>query len=196
MGVAAVRMRRAVFLDRDGVINRAIVRDGKPYPPSGLHELEVLPGAVEACRLLKEAEFVLVLVTNQPDVARGTQRREVVEAINATILAQAPVDDVRVCYHDDGDVCDCRKPNPGLILDAARDWQIDLSESYMVGDRWKDIEAGRRAGCTTIFLDHHYSETKRSVPDCSFNSLLEAVTWILNRKEAVKQSEENQALAE
>ena len=172
-------MRRAVFLDRDGVLNHAIVKDGRPYPPSGLHELELLPGVIEACRALKESGYVLIMVTNQPDVARGKQQRETVEMINAAILMQVPVDDTRVCYHDDDDSCACRKPNPGLLLDAARDWNIDLKNSYMVGDRWKDIEAGRQAGCITILLDHQYSETMASIPNYTFRTLHEAATWIL-----------------
>jgi len=172
-------MRRAVFLDRDGVINRAIVRDGKPYPPSGLNELEILPGVAEACRLLKDAGFVLIVVTNQPDVARGRQQRETVEMLNRAILAQVPLDEIRVCYHDDGDKCNCRKPKPGLLLEAARDWDIDLANSFMVGDRWKDIEAGRRAGCVTIFIDYGYDEPRPDGLVPRVGSLTEAANWIL-----------------
>src|SRR5262249_35905993 len=141
MGVGALTMRRAVFLDRDGVLNRAVVRDGKPYPPARLEQLEILPGVVEACITLRTAGFTLVVVTNQPDVARGTQQRAVVQAINEVLRAQVPLDDFRVCYHDEPDGCTCRKPQPGLLLQAARDWQIDLVSSFMVGDSWRDIEA-------------------------------------------------------
>src|SRR5947199_7566235 len=151
-------MRRAVFLDRDGVLNRAIVVQNKPYPPANLAEFEVLPGAIEACAELRQAGFLLIVVTNQPDVARGTQRREVVEAINQTLLSNAPIDEIKVCYHDDGDQCTCRKPLPGLLMEAAKDWQIDLSSSFMIGDRWKDIESGRRAGCKTFFVDGNYDD--------------------------------------
>ena len=170
---------RAVFLDRDGVLNRAIVREGKPYPPSGLAEFEVLPGVVDACTALRAAGFLLIVVTNQPDVARGTQRREVVEAINDALRAQVPLDDIRACYHDEADGCTCRKPRPGLLLEAARDWQIDLTSSFVVGDRWKDIEAGQRAGCTTILIDYGYAEAQQSVPDHCVRSLAEAADWIL-----------------
>ena len=176
-------MRRAVFLDRDGVLNRAIVRNGTPYPPSGLAELEVLPGVVDACTALRAAGFLLIVVSNQPDVARGTQRREVVEAINDALCARGPLDDIRVCYHDEPDGCTCRKPRPGLLLEAARDWQIDLANSFMVGDRWKDIEAGRRAGCTTILIDYGYAEPQQSVPDHRVRSLVEAAGWIVNQRE-------------
>lgn len=175
-------MRSAVFLDRDGVLNRAIVRDRKPYPPSGLAELELLPGVVEACSVLRRAGFLLIVVTNQPDVARGMQRREVVEAINDVLRVQIPVHDIRVCYHDDADGCTCRKPQPGLLLQAARDWGINLVSSFMVGDRWKDMEAGRGAGCRTIFIDYGYAEEQQSTPDCRMRSLREAVDWILNQR--------------
>lgn len=175
-------MRRAVFLDRDGVLNRAIVRDGKPHSPSGLSELEVLPGVGDACAALRRAGFLLIVVTNQPNVARGIQRREVVEAINDALRAQIPLDDIRVCYHDDSDGCACRKPRPGLLLRAAEDWGIDVANSFLVGDRWRDIEAGRRAGCTTIFIDYGYAEAQQSVPDCHVGSLAEAADWILHRR--------------
>src|SRR5580700_6019682 len=138
-------MNRAVFLDRDGVLNRAFLQGGVPSPPRGPDEVEILPGVAEACRLLRRAGYVLIVVTNQPDVARGRQRREVVDAINQVVRRAVDVDDVRVCFHDDVDACSCRKPAPGLLLEAGREWQIDLSSSFMVGDRWRDIEAGRRA---------------------------------------------------
>ena len=176
-------MRRAVFLDRDGVLNRALVREGKPYPPMSVSELELLPGVCEACQVLKLAGFVLIVITNQPDVARGTQRREIVEAINAALQAQVPVDAVRVCYHDQADNCTCRKPQPGLLIQAADRWQLDLSHSWMVGDRWKDIEAGRRAGCKTAFIDYGYAECQPKRPDCRVRSLTQAARLITSHGE-------------
>jgi D-glycero-D-manno-heptose 1,7-bisphosphate phosphatase len=173
-------MRRAIFLDRDGVINRAIVRGGKPYPPANLTELEILPGVAEACQRLRDAGFLLVVVTNQPDVARGSQSREVVEAINNALQAALPLDDLRVCYHDDKDECQCRKPAPGLLQSAASDWQIDLSASFMIGDRWKDIAAGREAGCCTVLIEADYAEPLLSQPDWRASSLLAAAHQILN----------------
>lgn len=173
--------RRAVFLDRDGVINRAIVRDGKPYPPASAHELEILPGVAEALDRLKKAGFLLIVVTNQPDVARGTQSRAGVEAIHARLAATLPIDDFRTCYHDDADACACRKPNPGLIFESASDHGVDLDQSVMVGDRWRDVEAGERAGCATVFLDGGYAERKPQKPDAVFASLAEAAEWILSR---------------
>jgi len=172
-------MRRAVFLDRDGVIDRAIVRDGKPYPPANLSELEILPGVREALGRLHGAGFRLIVVTNQPDVARGAQTRGTVEAMHAALQAQLPLDAFRVCYHDDADQCDCRKPRPGLLLSGAREMGVDVTASFMVGDRWRDIEAGRRAGCTTIFIDYHYAEPLQSEPHLRVGSLAEAADWIL-----------------
>ena len=175
--------RRAVFLDRDGVINRAIVRDGKPHPPSCPAELEILPGVSDALARLKAAGFRIIVVTNQPDVARGRQTRENVEALHAALLASGlPIDSFRVCYHDDGDGCACRKPAPGLLLAAAQEDNLDLAASIMVGDRWRDVEAGRQAGCATIFLDYQYAERRPSRPDLQVRSLGEGVDWILREK--------------
>ncbi|MBX9810879.1 MAG: HAD family hydrolase [Burkholderiales bacterium] len=172
--------RRAVFLDRDGVINRAVVRKGKPYPPAGLEELEILPGVGEALARLKAAGFVLVVVSNQPDVARGTTARDAVETINAKLAESLPVNDFRVCYHDSSDSCDCRKPKPGMLLAAARDHGIDLSSSFMVGDRWRDVEAGRRAGCRTLFIDYAYDEQQPEACDYRVKSLADAAEIILS----------------
>jgi len=175
--------RRAVFLDRDGVINRAIVRDGKPHPPSCPAELEILPGVPEALARLKEAGFRIIVITNQPDVARGRQTREAVEELHTALLTSGlPIDSFRVCYHDDDDRCDCRKPAPGLLLAAAKEDDLDLAASVMVGDRWRDVEAGRQAGCATIFLDCQYAERRPSRPDLEVRSLAEAVDWILGEK--------------
>jgi D-glycero-D-manno-heptose 1,7-bisphosphate phosphatase len=174
-------VRRAVFLDRDGVINRALVRDGKPYPPISANGVEVLPGVLAALHRLKTAGYFLVVVTNQPDVARGTQSRDTVEAIHARLASELPIDEFRTCYHDDHDDCGCRKPKPGLILESAQAHDVDLGASVMVGDRWRDVEAGRRAGCATVFLDYGYAEQRPERPDMVAGSLAEAAEWILSR---------------
>jgi len=148
----------AVFLDRDGVLNRAIVKGGQPYPPGRVEEVMIFPGILSALKRLDEAGYVLVGVTNQPDVARGTQSRQTVEAINAVLISQLPLREIFVCYHDDLDGCKCRKPKPGLIFQAAEKYGLDLARSWMVGDRWKDIAAGHAAGLKTIFVDDHYAE--------------------------------------
>jgi len=171
-------MQRAVFLDRDGVINRAVVRDGKPYPPAHLGEMELLPGVAEALRDLKASGFLLIVVTNQPDVARGTTPRSVVEQINGYLADTLPIDEFRTCYHDSPDGCNCRKPLPGALLDAASLNDIDLASSYMVGDRWRDIEAGQRAGCKTVFIDYGYDEKQPEHVDFRVGSLSEAAQII------------------
>ncbi len=172
-------LRRAAFLDRDGVLNRALVRDGLPNSPSGLHEVEIPSGVSEACQRLRREGFLLVVVTNQPEVARGRLTRRSVEEINAFLRSRIPLDDVRVCYHDDPDGCDCRKPKPGMLLAAARDLNISLNRSFAVGDRWRDIEAGRRAGCRTVLIDHGYAEPPPSSMDFTTQTLSSAVDWIL-----------------
>lgn len=179
-------MRRAVFLDRDGVINRALVRDGVPHPPADLTELEVLPGVSQALELLAARGFLLLVVTNQPDVARGTQTREVVEAINQHLKQRLPLDEVFVCYHDNADECTCRKPKPGLILQAAQEYDIDLRCSFLVGDRWSDVVAGQSAGCRTFLLDAPYNQRQRCTPDDEVSDLLEAaqrIAELLNQEE-------------
>ena len=170
---------RAVFLDRDGVLNRAMVRQGKPYPPASLAEVEILPGVVEGLRGLKEAGFVLIVVSNQPDVARGTTPQETVEAINADLAKRLPIDRFIMCYHDSGDACNCRKPRPGMLFTGAREFDVDLTASFMVGDRWRDVAAGMRAGCKTIFIDYGYDEKIPQSCDYRVSSTQEAIMAIL-----------------
>jgi len=176
----ALQMKRAIFLDRDGVLNEAIVINGRPYPPPDAASLRIPAGTGEALARLKQRGYLLLVVTNQPDVARGKQSREVVEEINQHLGAALALDDVLTCYHDNGDDCDCRKPKPGLILHAARRYGIDLHSSYMIGDRWRDIDAGANAGCKTVLIDLGYNDrAPASVPDHRVGSLPEAVDWIL-----------------
>jgi D-glycero-D-manno-heptose 1,7-bisphosphate phosphatase len=173
--------KRAVFLDRDGVLNAATVIDGMPHPPRSVQEMEILPGVPEACSRLHEAGFVLVLVTNQPDVARGRSTAEAVREINAAVSTAAGLDDVRVCFHDDDASCACRKPNPGMLLDASRELSLELSESYLVGDRWRDIEAGHRAGVQTVLIDYGYQEPNHVIPAKTVRDLTEASEWIITQ---------------
>lgn len=167
----------AVFLDRDGVLNRAIVRDRRPAAPLRLEDFEILPGVPEALARLKQAGYALVVVTNQPDVARGAVGREVIDAMHARLRAELPVDEVRVCFHDKGDDCACRKPLPGLLLEPPT---YAVARSVIVGDRWRDVEAGRNAGCrATILIDYDYLEPLPHEPDARVASLGEAADWIL-----------------
>lgn len=167
---------RAVFLDRDGVLVGSQVVDGVPTPSP---EPELLPGVVEACDLLREAGFRLVMVTNQPDIARGRVDRAQVDRTNEVLQSRLGLADVRVCPHDDDDACRCRKPASGMLTDAALDGGIDLAGSVMVGDRWRDVEAGKRAGTRTVFVDHRYDERQPESPDLVVGSLLDAVPYIL-----------------
>ena len=179
-------VNRAIFCDRDGVLNRAVVRNGKPYPPTSLEELDIPESNPHLLRMAREQGFLLIGVTNQPDVARGTQSRAVVEAINAKILTILPLTEVLVCYHDDRDQCDCRKPKPGLLLAAAAKYGVDLSASFMIGDRWRDVEAGRRAGCRTVWINYNYDEHWHGdAPDQTVHCLAEAIEWIISRTEFI-----------
>ncbi len=171
--------RLAVFMDRDGVINRPIIRGGNPHPPASMEELEILPDVQQALAELKDAGYWLVVVTNQPDVARGSTPKALVDSMNDWLKARLPLDDVLTCFHDDADRCGCRKPEPGLLHAASRTLDIDLKNSYMIGDRWRDIEAGRRAGCTTFFIDRDYAEKQPASCDFRVRSLSEAARIIL-----------------
>ena len=178
-------LRHAVFLDRDGVLNKAVVRNGKPYPPASVEEFELLPEVQAACADLKQAGFQLVVVTNQPDVGRGTQTRDAVEAMHAVMCEELPIDLIEVCYEAGGTPSTMRKPAPGMILAASRQLGIDLSRSYMVGDRWRDIDAGVAAGCAaTFFLDHGYDEKLRTPPDYTVDSLKQAASLIIKLHKA------------
>lgn len=174
-------MVSAVFLDRDGVINANIERDGRPVAPTSLEQFHLLPGVPEAVQKLKSAGFLIVVVTNQPDVRTGRTPLAVVEAMHAEIRKQMPVDAIKACYHVDADGCNCRKPKPGLIVDAAREFGVDLASSYVVGDRWRDTAAGKAAGCLTVFVDYGYEQDGPNQPDMIVKSLPEAVTHILDR---------------
>jgi D-glycero-D-manno-heptose 1,7-bisphosphate phosphatase len=175
---------KAVFLDRDGVINANLERHGKPVAPTTLEEFRILPGVEDAARRLKAAGFEIVIVTNQPDVANGLTAKETVEAMHAEIRHRMPIDDIKICYHVDADNCACRKPKPGMILEAAAERGIELSASYVVGDRWRDVQAGRAAGCLTIFVDYGYVQDGPNSPDKIVRSLPEAVAYIIDREQS------------
>jgi D-glycero-D-manno-heptose 1,7-bisphosphate phosphatase len=174
------RGSRAVFLDRDGVLNRSIVREGRPCAPWRIDEFELLPGVVDATRALHDAGFLLIVVTNQPDVGAGRQRRETVELMNQKLSSWLPLDDIKVCYHVDADACACRKPKPGMIVQAAGEWRIDLSASIMVGDRWRDVEAGHAARCKTILIESGHNEDVMSSPHAVAPSLEAAARLIID----------------
>jgi D-glycero-D-manno-heptose 1,7-bisphosphate phosphatase len=178
-------MKRAVFLDRDGVINKASISNGIPVPPNNLEEVVILAGVKEAIKMLEENNFDIVVVTNQPDVARGRVSKQSVEVINSYLGKKLGIKYFLVCYHDDLDGCDCRKPKPGLLLKAAQNLDIDLNKSFLVGDRWRDINAGQTAGCSCFYIDYKYQEKSPDSPFIKVSSLLEAVHIILENLDDV-----------
>ena len=171
--------QRVVFLDRDGVLNRAFPEGGTTRPPLTLDELELLDGVPAALERLRAAGFALIVVTNQPDVARGKQTREAVEAINARMRAELPLTDVFACYHDTADRCDCRKPKPGMLLAAAAKWDLELATAFLIGDRWSDVVAAQAAGCRGVLIDTPFGSPERCSPDHTAPGIAAAVDWVL-----------------
>lgn len=178
-------MNRGVFLDRDGVINRTFLKNQRPIPPSSVDELYLMEGVIQAVAELRSLDYELIVITNQPDIARGKINREVVNQIHSAISLKTGIEHFRVCPHDDADQCSCRKPQPGMLYQAAHDFELDLSRSFLVGDRWRDIEAGTRAGCRSFFIDYKYDEKRPEGDFITVGSLLEAVHWI--RRMSVEQ---------
>jgi D-glycero-D-manno-heptose 1,7-bisphosphate phosphatase len=183
MGVIRKKVKRAVFLDRDGVLTLSLIRDGKGYAPTTLGEFEILPEAREACQLLKKEGFLLVVVTNQPDVGRGILSLGILEEMHRRLRGQLPLDDILVCTDPSEAPGPRRKPAPGMLLEAAVTWDLDLTRSYMVGDRKVDIDAGRAAGCRCIFIDRGYQEAKPLEPNVIVGNVLEGARWVLHNKE-------------
>jgi len=173
--------RRAVFLDRDGVINYAVVRNGKPYPPATLKDFVYLPGVEDSIKKLRNAGFLVIVITNQPDVSTGVQSKNVVESMHKKLIFDGLCDDIKVCYHIDEDNCSCRKPKPGMLIEAAASWHIDLNHSILVGDRWRDIQAGKAVNCFTYFIDYQYQEKNLIMPDVTVPSLAFATKDILQK---------------
>ena len=173
-------MNKAIFLDRDGVINKSIIVEGKPFAPVSLDEFEIIPGVSRELKRLKVAGFLTVLVTNQPDLSTGKQTLESLNHIHKFLLNECTLDGIKVCSHTNEHFCDCRKPRPGMLIEASKELDIDLSESYMIGDRWSDIEAGQRAGCkNTFFIDYGYKEKKPTGEFILVESLSDCVQIIL-----------------
>lgn len=173
-------MNKAIFLDRDGVINSSLIFNDKPFAPLSLDEFEIIPGVIRGLERLKLAGFLNIVVTNQPDLSTGKQTLESLNHIHKYLLKECPIDGIKVCSHTSMHFCDCRKPRPGMLIEASKELDIDLSESYMIGDRWSDIEAGQRAGCkNTFFIDYGYKEKKPSGEFILVESLSDCVQIIL-----------------
>ena len=174
-------MKPALFLDRDGTINRSLVRDGRPFAPTRLEDFEVLPGVAETVKMVRSAGFPVIVITNQPDLTTGKQTPEVLAQMHAVLKEAVELDDIFVCPHVDEDDCDCRKPKPGLIRAAADRWSLNCTRSVMVGDRWRDVEAGRAAGCATVFIDNGYAEMRPDGADLIVASLAQAKSFIIEK---------------
>lgn len=172
-------LRRGLFLDRDGTINRSDVVDGRPFAPRRFEDFALLPGVAETVKAVRESGHPVIVVTNQPDISTGKQDRENLDLMHRYLVRELEVDDIFVCTHVEADGCGCRKPKPGLILDAAKKWHIDCGSSVMVGDRWRDVDAGKAAGCATVFIDYGYDEPKPEGADLVVHSLAEAQSFIL-----------------
>jgi D-glycero-D-manno-heptose 1,7-bisphosphate phosphatase len=168
------KIKRAIFLDRDGVINRVIIRGNKVSSPWKLEEFEFLPGTKEVLKKLKEAGFLNIVVTNQPDVKRGNLKVEELEKMNQILKENLPIEEIKICPHDDSDNCSCRKPKPGLLIEAAKEYGIDLKNSFLIGDGWKDVEAGKAAGCKVILLKTDYNQEAQKKSDFVVENLEEA----------------------
>jgi D-glycero-D-manno-heptose 1,7-bisphosphate phosphatase len=157
VGVSLAQGRKAVFLDRDGVIVIPEFRDGRSFAPVRLLDYRFYPEVPVALARLKAAGYLLVVVTNQPEVGRGLIAEEVLAEMHRLLEASFPIDSIKVCRHTGEECCNCRKPKPGMLLEAAGELGISLLDSYMVGDRSTDVEAGRAAGCRTVFIDLGYT---------------------------------------
>jgi D-glycero-D-manno-heptose 1,7-bisphosphate phosphatase len=171
---------KAVFLDRDGVLNVAPIIGGVPSSPSKIEDLQIIEGVKRAVRILKLNGFIPIVVTNQPDIARGKVEFETVVRFNKDLCQNLEIEHLYMCTHDDNDMCNCRKPEPGLIMKASADLHINLQKSFVVGDRWKDIAAGQAAGCRCFFIDYSYNEDQPIQPFTKVNSLYEATLFICN----------------
>ncbi|MFH1884616.1 MAG: HAD family hydrolase [Planctomycetota bacterium] len=170
-------MQRAVFLDRDGVLNASVTRAHTPFgSPRTIDEFMLLPRVGEAVKLLKDLALLVIVVTNQPEISRGDLSKSNLASMHKLLMRAMPIDDIFVCIHQDEENCECRKPKIGMLLSAAQKWNIDLQNSFFVGDSWRDIEAGRCAGCTTILIGCSICEDAN--PDYFGHDLSEAVVWI------------------
>jgi D-glycero-D-manno-heptose 1,7-bisphosphate phosphatase len=174
--------RRGVFLDRDGVLTVPEFRDGRSFAPRSLEAFRLYPDAAASVRDLKRAGFIVIVATNQPDVGAGLVEQRTVEEMHVRLRAQVAVDDIEVCFETRQQATERRKPAPGMLLSAARNWDLDLERCYMVGDRGSDVEAACRAGCVAVFVDLGYAEPSPSQQAVTVRSLREATDWILGRE--------------
>lgn len=148
--------RRAIFLDRDGVINKASFVNGKHRSPMLAGEVELYEDAKSSINKLRKLGFLIFVMTNQPEISRGNLRLEESDAINGVIQKEIEPEEIIVCPHDDSDRCCCRKPLPGMITDLISRYKLNPDTCYLIGDRANDIEAGQAAGVKSIQIDRGY----------------------------------------
>lgn len=175
--------RRAVFLDRDGVLNATAVVNGKPVAPRRLEDFRLLPGVAEAVKRLRRAGFFICIATNQPDIGNCLVDPEIITAMHVRLCRILPIDAVQMCPHSQTEGCLCRKPKPGMLLAAAKRYRLDLARSYMIGDRDSDVLAGAAAGCYTIFIRRGYADTRQYLLTADYvaGSLIEGTRLILSQ---------------
>src|SRR6266508_1821411 len=173
-------MRRAVFLDRDGVLAEAVVRDGRALAPLSLDEFSIVADAGEQVARLRQAGFLCILFTNQPELARGLLAPETLEAMHQRLQAEVELDDLYVCPHTPDDGCECHKPKIGMLRAAAERWDVSLADSYVIGDRWRDIGASHAAGCYSVLVERAYSACDNA--DARVSTLAQAVDVVLERE--------------
>ncbi len=170
---------KAVFLDRDGVIIKTKIKNGQPYAINSILEIELIDGVIDGLKLLKSFGFLLFIVTNQPDVGFGTQMKESVESIHRWLMDKLPLDEIAVCYsRSEEDGGSRYKPSPEMLNELAHKFNTDLSQSFLIGDRWRDIGAGENAGCKTIFIDYSYEEPNPFTPTWTVPSFVKAIEII------------------
>ncbi len=172
-------MRKAIFFDRDGVLIKTDIKSGSPVAINDNNNVEFATNQVNLFKELKLKGFLFFLFTNQPDVARGKVLKVEVDLINIRVAERYLLDDIFVCYHDDIDNCMCRKPKNGLILEARDKYNLNLNQSFVIGDRWRDMDAAENSNCKSVFIDHHYSEKHPSKYKFSFENIDDALRFII-----------------
>ena len=145
-------MKRAVFIERDGILNEVRTGPKQQITPIGLEDFKILTSVSEALKKLKAVGYVVIATTNQPGLSRGYQSRRELDRMHELLRGNLPLDDIMVCPHDEADHCPCRKPRSGLLVEAAFKWHLNLDHSFVVSDKWQDAEAARTAGCTSLLV--------------------------------------------
>jgi D-glycero-D-manno-heptose 1,7-bisphosphate phosphatase len=171
---------KCVFWDRDGVINYPVIINNVSHPPDCVEHLRLVFGIRQLMDKICKMGFLNIVFTNQPDWKRKLQTKEDIEKINNAIIEYLPLDDLFTCFHDNYDNCECRKPKPGMLLEAQKKYSIDFSHSWVVGDMPTDIEAGKAVGCKTILVDNGFKFSKPCSPDYIVKSIEEIEDIIYN----------------